>query len=327
MPEAIKITMLGYSGAGKTCYMVAMYKMMSYGIGLNGFSLSACDADDNVRFGELWKSLAETEGVDRWPAPTGDETFTYNFNFNYSFKPLLGFNWFDYRGGALEDYSSAPDVGELRQRLTDTSCIFLCVSGEHFSKKLKPTAYDKIGVGSINQLMTDTQNINGRNLPPAVVVVITKYDLCSHRPYAEVVEEIRELFGVFFGQGTKWLVMICPITLGQELATDANLAEVDPENVHLPVVFAMYAELLRQSWILGNKKNEAVDMLNSLQSGFMSKWIQKNNIAQKREDLDFVNGNLEEIQSKLFLLSNGLRKNSVSLFFNGREVRLSDFFL
>jgi GTPase SAR1 family protein len=326
--EKIKITMLGSSGSGKTCYMVAMYKMMSLGIDLNGFTLSACDADDNVRFGELWTSLVDTKGTDRWPAPTGDETSTYKFNFNYSFRPLLGFDWFDYRGGAIQDYSAAPDVDELRNRLIDTSCIFLCVSGEHFStRKPKISSYEKIGVSAINQLMADAQNLNKKNTPPAIVIVITKYDLCSHRPKADIISDIRKMFGVFFGQGTKWLVMLCPVTLGEEFAVDSNEAEVDPQCVHLPVIFAMYAELLRKNWELDARIKENNVELIRLQKGILSQWIQKNNIIDTNDDTNFLRSQLQEIQHKMFLLSSEFRKDNITLFFNGREVRISDFFL
>ncbi len=324
--------MLGNSGSGKTCYMVSMYKMMSTGIGLDGFTLSAEDPDDNTRFSELWQALTDSQGQDRWPPPTTEETLTYGFNFNYAFKPVLGFDWFDYRGDALIDYGNSPDVSELRQRLLATSCILLCISGEHFKNKLKVSAYDKIGVGAINQLIAHSQPNNRQNFPPSVVIVITKYDLCSHRKKQDIIKEIKEVFSTFFAPGTKWLVMICPVSLGEELAQDIDTGEIDPVNIHLPVVFSMLAELVKQSQQLYIEKSSNYQQLQSMTQNMIRRYLEKNNIAKNQGEMVFINNRIAEITNQILLLcrqlnNNNRRKNdSAQIFFDGREVRVHEFF-
>lgn len=175
--------------------------------------------------------------------------------------------------------------------------------------------------------MADTNSNNLNNTPPAVVIVITKHDLCSHRPAEEILSEVRELFSVFFATGAKWLVMVCPVSLGEEIAIDPTGGEIQPKNVHLPVLFAMYADLLRKTWALNSNREENMEELNRLESNFVSRWIQKSSIARKKEDLEYVNNNLSNIQSKLLVLANQFENTEIRLFFNGKECQLRDYML
>ena len=101
--EDIKITMLGTTGAGKTSYLLGMYAVMQTGV--QGFTLSAKDIDMDLDLTERWEQLISLEGEDRWPAPNAAATEHYAFDFSYGFRPLIGFEWLDYRGLALSDRS------------------------------------------------------------------------------------------------------------------------------------------------------------------------------------------------------------------------------
>jgi len=326
MDERIKITMLGASGAGKTCYMIAMYKMMNYGIGLNGFLLSAGDSDDNVRFSSLWHSLV-SKGSDRWPSPTSEEITQYDLNFYYARNHILNFDWFDYRGGAIQDYKDAPDVKILRSRLRETSCLLLCVSGEHFSNKLELASYERIAVSGINQLMSETQSSCENNIPPAVVIVITKYDLCKNRPKSEILTELQELFPPLFARQGRWLVMVCPTTLGNTLSTNSQEGSIEPENVHLPVVFSLYAELLKQNWKLIGTRSKAMEELQDLSEGFLSALINRRNINEKEENIHMMEQRIKQLRGHISVMSENLdMQRKVDLFFNGRKVSFNEFF-
>src|SRR4051812_40320997 len=98
MAAPIKLTMLGGTRTGKTCYLVGMYGMMRRGT--DGFTFAAVDMDEDLLLAQQWKTMRTTTGDKRWPPPT-TETKEHEFDFCYGYKPFRRFSWHDYRGGAL----------------------------------------------------------------------------------------------------------------------------------------------------------------------------------------------------------------------------------
>ena len=174
--------MLGTTGAGKTSYLLGMYAVMQTGI--QGFTLAAKDIDMDLELTERWEQLISLEGEDRWPAPNAAATEHYAFDFSYGFRPLIGFEWLDYRGLALSDRSEEQDVQELSARLSESKCLFLCISGEHLIHPITLTTVRNIKSDRMNQFIQQyisNREIPTRDKPFPIAVVITKYDLCYHR--------------------------------------------------------------------------------------------------------------------------------------------------
>lgn len=98
--ENTKITILGMSGTGKTCYLLGLYYRM--GAGLNGFSLAA-DDDTDVQLRDRYARLCDAtlEPAQRFPAGT-DNTSKYTFDLQYGYNTIMSFDWIDYPGGSLE---------------------------------------------------------------------------------------------------------------------------------------------------------------------------------------------------------------------------------
>ena len=66
--DTIKITMLGGTSAGKTCFMLGMYDTMKQGV--RGFTFTCSDMDTDLDLSEKWEQLVDPElGKDRWPKP------------------------------------------------------------------------------------------------------------------------------------------------------------------------------------------------------------------------------------------------------------------
>lgn len=319
MTRDIKITMLGSSQAGKTCYMLAMYAKMSEGV--NGFTLST-DPDKDNELIDKWEKLVYEEGKDRWPQPTDENFISYYFNFEYGLTTkLMGFDWLDYRGDALKDSSSKQDVQELRQRLSESSCIFLCVSGEYLAEEVDGSARSNAGIRRMNSFLKDLGN-NGQKVP--LVIVITKADLCLHRPKFEMITEIKKLFSIFFEKGTGWPVMICPVSLGKDLAKNRDSGLIAPINVHLPLVFAIYAQAIKDTSEAQARLEESRSRLEEVQN---RSWFPK--LIDKLQGVDRFRGVLKdvvaeekkfkEIQEKLNLLTRELRNGQVHIYFDGVE--------
>jgi hypothetical protein len=90
--------------------------------------------------------------------------------------------------------------------------------------------------------MADFVKSTGKTVP--VVIAITKAELCSGEVLSEGVNAIKDkMLPGLFTQGSEWLVMISPVSLGNE---KSGRFEINPLNVHLPVTFAVYYALLSQ---------------------------------------------------------------------------------
>ena len=318
--EDIKITVLGTTGAGKTSYLLGMYAQMQTGI--QGFTLAAKDMDVDLELTERWEKLISVTGEDRWPTPNAATMEYYGFDFSYGFRPLIGFEWLDYRGLALSDRSTEQDVIDLVQYLSTSQCLFLCISGEHLVDPITPSTVREIKSDRMNQFIQQhiSVNKNPTNQNPfPVAIVITKYDLCHHRDRDEIVADVQKLFQALFTPNSGWLTMICPVSLGKELCNDLDKGNIDPVNVHLPVVFAVYAQL-RAS---GIKLKEQRDRLNLSikdikQTNPLLQLFKSKELQEKTDHLQICETNISAVEENMQLLSQELQQ--VSLYFSGSEV-------
>lgn len=330
----MKITMLGYRGCGKTCYMLGMYSFMS--MGLNGFTISATDLDIDLDLINKWDQLVEEQGENRWPPGNDKNVFEYAFNFNYGAKPIMQFNWLDYRGGALRDKSSESDVTSFLNHVKDSACLFLCISGEHLTEEIvdqnneinvqaKYRVGNQLKIQPINKILVDIQEkfqpSNAKPFP--IAIVITKYDQCAHRGKDVVMRDVKELFSLLFQPDSGWLTSICPVSLGKDLANDLNGGEINPINIHLPVVFAVYAKLLENA---RDTKSNLDSVANSLsqdkQGNWFQKWINSENIDQKGKSITQLQGQVETLTRQMKLLVKELGK--IPLYLGDQELELND---
>ncbi|MEO1466070.1 MAG: hypothetical protein AAFR89_07535, partial [Cyanobacteria bacterium J06633_1] len=193
--DDIKITTLGTTGAGKTSYLLGMYAVMQTGI--KGFTLAAKDMDLDLELTQRWEKLISLKGDERWPTPNAAAMEYYGFDFSYGFRPLMGFQWLDYRGLALSDRSTEQDVAELVQYIQESACLFLSISGEYLTSEITPQTIREIKSDRMNQFMQ--QYVSNNNQPNTqrpfpVAIVITKYDLCHHRDREEIIADVKKLF-------------------------------------------------------------------------------------------------------------------------------------
>ncbi len=330
MAAEVKITMLGISGAGKTCYMLGLYATMQ--LGLQGFTLSTTDLDEDLRLTSLWERMVDTEGKDRWPPPTGEEPYQYEFDFSYGIKRLIGFDWLDYRGGAMQDISTKADVQTLLNRLRESNCVFLCVSGEFLTEEassdsqLRPIAR-QAGVDRMNKYLAFlSNNLSDHQRPFPLVIVITKYDKCKHRTQdkssrEKLIDEIKKMFGPLFMPNKDWLIMLCPVSLGKELEANTNTGKINPKNLHLPLVFALYAKFREYVMTEQERVNEAQNRLDTLRNG---NWFQRLFSGDEErvaaDDLVSAQNQLQERQKRMALLAQELA--NAQIFLGGKEIQV-----
>ena len=320
MIEEIKITMLGTTGAGKTSYLLGMYAVMQTGI--KGFTLAAKDMDLDLDLTQRWEKLILLKGEDRWPTPNAAAMEYYGFDFSYGFRPLMGFQWLDYRGLALSDRSTEQDVADLVQYLTESECLFLCISGEHLVEPINPTTVREIKSDRMNQFIQQYVGVKKNPNPQKpfpVAIVITKYDLCHHRDKDEIIADVKRLFQALFTPNSGWLVMICPVSLGKELYNDPDNANIVPVNVHLPVVFAVYSQLRAYGLKLKNQRDRNSLAIEAIkQSNPLMQLLRNSQLQEKNARLQESNTQITAIEENMKLLSGELQQ--ASLYFNGAEV-------
>ena len=318
--EEIKITMLGTTGAGKTSYLLGMYAVMQTGI--QGFTLAAKDMDLDLDLTQRWEKLILLKGEDRWPTPNAAAMEYYGFDFSYGFRPVMGFQWLDYRGLALSDRSTEQDVADLVQYLTESECLFLCISGEHLVEPINPTTVREIKSDRMNQFIQQYIGVNKNPNPQKpfpVAIVITKYDLCHHRDKDEIIADVKRLFQALFTPNSGWLVMICPVSLGKELCDDPNNASIVPVNVHLPVVFAVYSQLRAYGLKLKNQRDRTSLAIEAIkQKNPLIQLLKNTQLQEKNTQLQTCNTEITAIEENMKLISKELQQ--VSLYFNGAEV-------
>ena len=316
----IRITMLGTTGAGKTSYLLAMYAVMQTGV--QGFTMAAKDLDVDLDLTERLEQLIALTGADRWPPPNAASIERYVFDFSYGFRPLVGIEWLDYRGLALSDRSEEQDVQELGNYLSQSQCLFLCVSGEHLIDKISPATVRAIKSDRQNQFIQQyigKQNHPNSEQPFPVAIVITKYDLCHHREKQEIIEDIKKLFQALFASNSGWLVMICPVSLGKDLAEDPEKGAIIPVNAHLPVLFAVYSRLRAYGIELKTKRDRQYELIASLKKANpLIQWFKQAEITAQDTELQDLATRIATVEENMKLLSQELQQ--VSLYFSGNEV-------
>ncbi len=322
----IGITMLGASGSGKTCYMLAMYAAMS--IGIRGFTFTTQDPDDDLELGNHWERL-ETKG--EWPDAT-TQSKDWLFDCSYGFKKIKGFRWHDYRGGALLDSSKPVDREELLKKFKASSCVILCISGETLVKFVQGQSGLPREVRQFNSLMTDFVKTTGKTVP--VVIAVTKADLCNGKILSEGVNAIKDkMLPTLFAPNSGWLVMISPVSLGEE---KSGGFEIRPLNVHLPVTFAILnalrTDMENTQQAISSKQHEMVEKNFEVQH-LGRNWLAglwnnseiasgQNAIASLQRDTKSREMELQTLQRNLDLLKNELLGDELYMFFGGRRITI-----
>ncbi len=317
-----RITMLGTTGAGKTCFLVGMYADMSGG--RRGFTFST-NPDDDLDLSDKWSRLIEA-GPDRWPPPTGDQPKSYTFGFNYGFRRIMEFDWIDYRGGALSDRSTEADVQELKRYLKQSSCVMLCVSGEHLQENAA-VARARTGIGRMNSFLTELREELGRQKKelPAVIIVVTKSDYCSSRPREEIEEQIRDLFNPLFAPDGGWLVSIGSVSLGKGLAADTEKGEIALGDIHLPLIFSIYCALYKELEQQQSKLDENMEKREEIEDewGRFKRWWRSEEIERIFKETEGDGQKLASLQKDLQLLVRELTElRNFRGYYNGEEIKL-----
>lgn len=280
-----RVTIIGYTGSGKTTYLTGMYMCMS-GAGCKNYTIGAVDSKQDLRLEQMWDKL--TDGG--FPAASSDSE-KYSFHISHNYKPVCDFDWLDYPGGVLSQ-PDHQDWGKLRESIHVSDCLLLVLDGkafdieagseEEYAEKLtKKIKYDK---GMRNELK-EFNDLSKNNLRiPPTCIVITKCDLIDpgHRNTIESV--LRESMSSLF-EGTEMLT-ITSVSLGANIENDGP----DPFCIEEPIAFAVLMILLKYIEMLKDKKTQKLNIVNK-KRGFFTKWLDSSEIENANAELNELNKN------------------------------------
>ena len=263
---SLKLTMIGPSGTGKSCYLYATYFRMLEGVA--GFNFNCKDFNQGLDLQDAWDMMLD-EGV--WP---GGNTESTNFDFTCFCRgrSIGDFEWLDYRGGVLKEREEKDnDVAKFIQRAQNSDALLVSLPADLI---LAADSDDLKTKNKWRSVKTRVLALLGKafeqNPDTALIFLITKNDLChSSEEGVFCVREIKTAFARYF-QGTPEHVMIAATRLGRfEGEGDAFQqgakieGNVDPKNVHLPILFPFYLHAIAAAQEFEEKaenaKNERYD--------------------------------------------------------------------
>ncbi len=317
--------MLGDSRSGKTCFMVGMYTAIQDS---SKFSLKTTDPDEGVRLTASWSAIVDGSGDERWPRAT-DQPQTYNFELCYAYKPLIEFEWLDYRGSSMLDLSSDENIRTLRDYAAQSNGFFFCISGRYLEYPVTDANLQKIAIQSKANLMgqylqylsIDRRPARKKSFP--IIIIVTQYDYCYRRDKRELMEDVKRMFPPLFAPNSGWLVMICPITLGKELAQDKDNGKIEPKNLDVPVAFVLYCILTEQARSQQQEVRKIEDQLDVLEnSNLINKWINRAKIRVLDKKLGEKDMQLQKTIQMINILAREQDLSSTDIYLSGKKIQI-----
>lgn len=258
--ENTKITVLGMSGSGKTCYLLALYYKMLAGI--EGYTLTTDDKRD-VELRDSYSKLRNGKLKEkRFPVGTNSGTFEkYTFDLCQSYEKIMSFDWIDYAGGDLGNKVGAYE--QLEKDIYESSSLFIFVDGANLIKDFQTgeeledidERIESVSLAnaSINNLLARySQRKEKDNFFPPIAIVVTKYDLFHDLvSEEELCEIVQEAFSPLFGSKAnkiERIITIIPISLGANISDNDYSGKLKPININLPILFGIYFTIVKQQF-------------------------------------------------------------------------------
>jgi hypothetical protein len=185
-----KITMLGTSGAGKTAYMIGLYRALGL-VPVEGFQMRPAGDLKAGAFGYDWFIKNDFDALSlNWPkattgTPDDEGLTTWQFALDFEDTRICEWEWIDYRGAAMEEgFRRAAAGGEqskVSQHLQNSDAVL--IFGDSIQlvqpKRPLPTIIKNTGADIVNPVFKCTFGLDEKEHPTckppkAVVLVLTK---------------------------------------------------------------------------------------------------------------------------------------------------------
>ena len=286
----MKISLLGLTGSGKTCYLYTAAHVLAKGVNVNGHTISA-NATNRQQAIRLNRGI-ETMAEGYWPEGSLD-TKTYPFELKIDGQNLFPFTIYDYRGSMLDGLTDLDqeETEEIFSTFEESSCVVILIDGNTILEALEP---DKLSlehrknisladqlkarnkINYVEVLIDECFERMGNNVP--VLLVITKRDLFYPEELKAGKDLLKQLLPSLFSQRNDMIAGITTVTLGVDLQNDGNrltgtLCLNTSGNIHLPILFALFQNLEEIDTIDTTEISKLIRQLFSTSVDFSGKVI------------------------------------------------------
>lgn len=297
--ERTQFTMLGDTGSGKTCYLLAMYLKMLEGVGKFTIAIPKGDFEKEQQLARRAEMLDEEDlGRDRFPEGT-NSTQKYTFNLKIAHEDVLQFDWYDYPGSVLKPSQADPAMREnLKKNLFDSSVLFICIDGAKLAGGSVDQKIRKVKKISryVNQFLSEYRD-EKQYIPP-IAIIVTKYDLYAQETNENELRTIfEESFTSIFSRDDTFIAII-PVSIGLEIEFDDNRGELDPINIELPIFYGIQIAIYYKQHEFENmNRNLKIEIDNNR---FMRDF-EKDRFFLWRDDtmINLLNHNISNYQSEI----------------------------
>ena len=319
---SIKITMLGSTGTGKTCYLYAMAKQMS--VSPNGFTFEMeYGTDQYWALDEGWKNIEKG----KWPEAT-NLTDTYSFSCSHAYNTIADFEWVDYKGGILTAKGDEIDQNcrtEIIQRMCDSFALIVCISAENLKGLVDGNADGNYIFSAYGNLLQQYRRRQNKTIP--VIFAITKSDLIIKEDFEKGINILRKhVFAPLFVNGGGWFVGFVPVTLGE-----IKKGQIRPRNVEIPVLSCIKFVLDMKLAEREVSKKVLMEEANTLQEKAeeeKNKWFGDKNLITvlecQKEDLQIslnnLNSCIDDCKRWQNALAEVIKNAGTLLYFNGNQI-------
>ena len=290
--ESSKFAILGEDGSGKTCYLLGMYYAMS--MDTANYMVVATDPyADRFLLRRCQMLKDKSRGRSRFPAGT-EQVEKFKFNLWHNYETIHSFEWMDYPGGFLDFWGrneSSQVYQEFKKFILESEMVFICIDGANLTSSSTSQKIRKVKTRcarQINPYLTELLRHKG-SLPP-IGMLVTKYDMCIDDTDADEIREIvEEAFEGLFSDNDNFIAII-PVSLGNTLEDDDCHGELEPLNVHLPILMGINFTLRKQVKKLSEERIEDINRMNRELEGvdmifYKGAWQDKHAIRRMWADL------------------------------------------
>lgn len=334
-----KITVIGDTSSGKTCFLYAMYNFIALGY-IDGFTMSAISDGKDSELQKMYEILDNSSlGPDRFPTASTSRD-VYEFSLQYGFKEIASFQWSDYPGAYIS--SQGEGVEDLLNDLSSSDAWVIFIDGEKLCDAILETTPIKrkkklIDVcGKYNKFIANNSN----SIPPSVPIIVTKSDViinqlidhftksgenpnkAAEKAFFEVENIVKQGLSGFFAETNDALKSISIVTLGDELMKDGYRGELDPVNIEYPITLSMLS-------ILNHNFDSLFNHISNLKQ-YIHEDCEKFFSSKKRRDewqaeIDRIRPQLTEWQKMANAILSTLAE-SKKLWKNGEEYNLKEYY-
>lgn len=326
---ALKVTLFGGTGQGKTCYTLALLYLMVDGI--EGFRIEDEDVNTTTKYMKPWADFVMEK---EWPAPTmGRREDKFRLYFQDQF--ITDFLWVDYQGGAINQPTDESDAAaQLHADIQESNAVIIVADAYTIATRPLIEARMLTSAPLIFHLLNSykfkpaQEGELGVNEGITVAIVLTKADALpdefKENNYERLYARARQVFqGVHdFVQEERakvsglrpWLYPSAMLAVsivgegnatldaegkGYQLASFHLSGSPEPENIQYPFLYAIGNELDRNALVLEEQMGDLEARLSRLDKNVLARILRGRTIRQLHEERLEMAERLKQMEPKI----------------------------